>query len=97
MKENKIIIESKNILEKYKGKVVSEVLEDIRKDLKEVLEGHFISESDITKFPFEFENDLGKWRIEQGGITYFQPNISTKYITVNINLNNDNTCSSSLA
>ncbi len=79
------IIESQNTLKKYEGKIVNEVLKDIRSDLNDVL-NNYLSDNVVMveDFPIKFENGLGKWEIHKDGRTYVQPKTGGKFIECNI-------------
>ncbi len=85
MSKEEFIIESQNTLKKYKGKIVNEVLKDIRSDLNDVL-NNYLSDNVVMveDFPIKFENGLGKWEIHKDGRTYVQPKTGGKFIECNI-------------
>ena len=85
MSKGGFIIESQNALKKYKGKIVNEVLKDIRSDLNDVL-NNYLSDNVVMAedFPIKFENGLGKWEIHKDGKTYVQPKTGGKFIECNI-------------
>ena len=84
MSEEGFIIDSQNALKKYEGKIVNEVLKDIRSDLNDVL-NNYLSDNVVMAedFPIKFENGLGKWEIHKDGKTYVQPKTG-KFIECNI-------------
>lgn len=74
-------------LHKYEGEVINNVLYEIVTELNDVLNQH-LSEHYVIKedFPIEFENELGRWKINSDGTTYVPPKTETKYIECNITI-----------
>ena len=87
MSKEGFIIESQNTLKKYKGKIVNEVLNDIRSDLNDVL-NKYLSDNVVMSddFPIKFENSLGKWEIDKDGNTTVQPHKGLQFIECNITI-----------
>lgn len=84
------IVEANKALSKYVGKLDTKTtLENITNELNEVLD-NYITETPMYRddFPIEFENDLGKWKLESDGTTQFQPKTSTQFIQVDITIEN---------
>lgn len=82
------VVEANTVLSRYVGKIsTQEVLENITTELNEVL-NNYISDTPIYSkdFPIEFENWMGKWKIENDGKTQFQPRTDMKNITLNIRI-----------
>jgi len=76
-------------LEKYQSETLTEsTLRKLREDLQNLLDNHVSSDEGLRgkQFPIEIENELGKWRIEESGETFFWPKNSTKYIEVNMTI-----------
>ena len=87
MSKEEFIIESQNTLKKYEGKIVNEVLKDIRSDLDDVLNNYLSDNVVMTEdFPIKFENGLGKWEIHKDGRTYVQPKTGRQFIEGNITI-----------
>ena len=85
MSKEGFIIESQNALKKYEGKIVNEVLKDIKSDLDDVLNNYLSDNVVMTEdFPIKFENGLGEWEIHKDGKTYVQPKTGGKFIECNI-------------
>jgi hypothetical protein len=88
MNKEGIKILAQKTLEKYEGeKNVSDVINKMKEDLNDALntyldQNHVIEEH----FPIEFENELGKWKINADGNTYVQPKKGTQYIECNITI-----------
>jgi hypothetical protein len=87
MSKEGFIIESQNTLKKYEGKIVNEVLKDIRSELNDVL-NNYLLDNIVTEhdFPVKFENSLGKWEIHKDGRTYVQPKAGRQFIECNITI-----------
>ena len=87
MSKEEFIIELQNTLKKYEGKIVNEVLKDIRSDLDDVLNNYISDNVVMTEdFPIKFENGLGKWEIHKDGRTYVQPPTGRQFIECNITI-----------
>jgi hypothetical protein len=73
-----IKILSQKTLEKYKSEgYTADVVKQIKEELNSVLS--VIKED----FPIEFENEIGKWRIESNGVCFIQPRMNIQYIECN--------------
>jgi hypothetical protein len=88
--ENKkgFIVEANTVLSRYIGKINEKrVLEEISNELNSVL-NNYIAETPMYKddFPIEFENWMGKFKIESDGSTQYEPKASTKYIEVKMEI-----------
>jgi uncharacterized protein Usg len=88
MNKEGIKILAKKTLEKYEGeKNVSDVINKMKEDLNDVLNTYLVQNYVIEEdFPIEFENELGKWKINADGNTYVQPKKGTQYIECNITI-----------
>jgi uncharacterized protein Usg len=88
MSKEGIKILAKKTLEKYEGeKNVSDVINKMKEDLNDVLNTYLVQNYVIEEdFPIEFENELGKWKINADGNTYVQPKKGTQYIECNITI-----------
>lgn len=78
-------------LDKYQGQSVKDVLQQLKTDIEQTLQ-NFIREKEIYvgDFPIEFENDMGKWKINADGSTYVQPKVAAQNITINITVSKTN-------
>ena len=87
MSKEGFIIETQNTLKKYEGKIVNEVIKDIRSDLNDVL-NNYLSGNIVMgdDFPIKIENSLGKWEIHKDGTTYVQPKTGVQFIECNITI-----------
>lgn len=69
------------------SEITEKVLKQVAIDLNEVLNGYlkdnYVKDED---FPVEFENELGRWKINADGSCYFQPIVGTQNIEVNITI-----------
>jgi hypothetical protein len=84
-----LILESNKVLSKYKGSTINEdLLKRIRSELNDALNG-YISNALVYNhdFPIEFENELGLWKINSNGDTFFQPKRVLSRIECNITIN----------
>lgn len=82
------IVEANTLLSRYVGNINhKEVLSAISKDLELVL-NKYLGENPMYEedFPVEFENWLGKWRIESDGSTKFQPTTYKERVILNIKI-----------
>jgi len=63
-------------------------IEYIKERLKHVMSNTLFKMDlpDDTKYPIEFENETGKWRIESDGSAIVQPHQTLKHVDININL-----------
>ena len=88
MSNEKIKILTQKTLEKYEGeKNVSDVIKKMKEDLDSVINTYLTQNHVIEEdFPIEFENELGKWKINADGNTYVQPKKGTQYIECNITI-----------
>jgi uncharacterized protein Usg len=88
MSKERIKILAKKTLEKYEGKKnVSDVINKIKEDLNDVLNTYLTQNYVIEEdFPIEFENELGKWKINADGNAYVQPKKGPQYIECNITI-----------
>ena len=88
MSNEKIKILAQKTLEKYEGeKNVSNIIKKMKEDLDSVLNTYLTQNHVIEEdFPIEFENELGKWKINADGNTYVQPKKETQYIECNITI-----------
>jgi hypothetical protein len=86
MMENKGETEIKKTLTKFEGENVKKVLNLIREELQSTIDKLISSEEGIydKDFPIEFENDMGKWRIESNGNTFVQP--KSEIVALNITI-----------
>lgn len=84
-----IIAESQHVLKKYEGETVNHVLKGIKKDLQRSFDG-FLSDNEVYKkhFPIEFENILGKWKINSDGTTDIQPKKGAQHIVCDFEIQN---------
>lgn len=87
MSREGFIVTAKSTLQKYKDCKVDESLKQITEDLNDVL-NEYISNHIIYNidFPIEFENDLGKWKIESDGRIFLFPNKILNHIECNITI-----------
>ena len=85
MSKEEFIVKAQSILKKYEGKIVNEVLEDIKSDLNDVLL-KYLSDNTVMKsdFPIEFEDSIGKWELSEDGTTYVQLKTEGGIWSVNI-------------
>lgn len=94
MKYNQEVLASKlkNTLEKFEGMQVDKILDKLKEDINECL-SQYISKHEVhnTDFPIEWENDMGKWRIDENGQTHFAPKTIVKQITITLNITKDGT------
>lgn len=84
------IVEANKTLSGHIGKTITKtILDNITIGLNEVLD-NYITETPMYRddFPIEFENDLGKWKLESDGTTQFQPKTSSQFIQVDITIEN---------
>ena len=88
MNKEEIKILAQKTLEKYEGeKNVSDVIKKMKEDLDSALNTYLTQDHVIEEdFPIEFENELGKWKINADGNTYVQPKKGTQYIECNITI-----------
>lgn len=94
MKHNENLTKiSLETLNKYVGeKNIKRVIQQMTSDLNKVLNKYLVENTVIEEdFPIEFENELGKFIIDENGNTLYQPKIVVQHITVDINLNKDET------
>jgi len=100
--KDKLKLEFESTLAKYhQAKNVELIIDKIKEDTKVVLDKYSLSTNaaiyDIDnriigyeqEFPIEFENNLGRWRIEEDGTTYFQSIDIPKYITIDCTITKD--------
>jgi hypothetical protein len=82
------IVEATKTLERYVGEpntkeIYKTISEDLNRCLDRYLTDYPINE---TKYPIEFENEIGKWKIMEDGETYIQHYKPVKSITVNFTI-----------
>lgn len=88
MSNKEIKIVAQKTLEKYEGlNNIRDVMHKIKEDLNVALNAYF-AQNYVTKedFPIEFENKLGKWKIDSDGNVYVQPKTITQYIECDITI-----------
>jgi hypothetical protein len=76
----------KRSLSKYKGENVERVLKNIRDDIQEIMDSYVGDGMYVNDFPIEFENDLGKFRIQSNGESYFFPKTGVQHIEINMTI-----------
>jgi hypothetical protein len=89
MQNQKIKNELTEKLNQFVGdEITGRLLEKLQSETQTILKGYIHSEEGLyeEQFPIEFENDLGIWKIESNGNSFFQPKIRQKYIEVNFTI-----------
>lgn len=84
-----LILESKKVLFKYKDSIINDdLLKIIKFELNSALNNYLIDNLVYKHdFPIEFENELGWWKINSNGETFFQPKKTLSHIECNIIIN----------
>lgn len=84
-----LILESKKVLFKYKDSIINDdLLKIIKFELNSALNNYLIDNLVYKHdFPIEFENELGWWKINSNGETFFQPKKTLSRIECNIIIN----------
>lgn len=86
---NEVIIAGlKTAISKHVGNdITKDTLKALQDDLQKALDGFITDETLMVKhFPIDFENEMGKWHLEENGKVTFQPKVIAKYITVDIKI-----------
>ena len=65
---------------------IKEILSKIQEELSVSLSKIPLNFDSVQKFPIEFENDLGKWKIFEGGKVLLQPKEVAKYIELKLTI-----------
>ena len=65
----------------FTEQAIKRIQDQIAKELSEKMET-----MDVKQHPVEFENDLGKFRVEKDGTTYFQSAKTLEFIDIDIKL-----------
>lgn len=89
MSKEGIKIFAQNALEKYEGEInVPEIINQIKENLNNALNS-YLEQNNVLQdnFPIEFENELGKWKINADGNIYVQPKKGIQHIEYNITIN----------
>lgn len=88
MNNEGIKIVAQKTLEKYEGlNNTSDVIHKIKEDLNVALNTYLAQNHVIREdFPIEFENELGKWKINSDGETYLQTKTTPQYIECNMTI-----------
>ena len=71
----------------FHEETIKRIQTQIKEDINKALE-KFVGENgfNFQYFPIEFENEFGKFKVNEDGTTYYQPIKGFEYIDININI-----------